>query len=273
MVGLAVSKVIAAEENAKRPRNSPRIIRQAAERRTSSKPGTGIHAQCQSPAFLIMNIEVLYEDNHLIAVYKPAGVLVQKGDTEGHDDNTLYWQVKEFIKKRDQKPGNVFLGVLHRLDRPVSGIVMFAKTSKGAARLSEQFREGTIQKIYHAVVAGRPDPARGTLRHILSKDVEIKKAQVSEEGSESILHYETVRSGPKYSLVKIILKTGRFHQIRAQLSAIGHPIIGDVKYGAPEPLPDGSLALCATELTFKTATGDEEKTVSIEVPKEWIKLL
>src|SRR3990167_3085235 len=102
-----------------------------------------------------MQIKVLYEDNHLIAVYKPAGVLVMAGDEKAHDDDTLYWQVKQFIIKRDQKPGDAFLGVLHRLDRPVSGIVLFAKTSKGAARLSEQFREWTIQKIYHAVVAGR----------------------------------------------------------------------------------------------------------------------
>ena len=237
-------------------------------------------------------MKVLYEDNHLIAVYKPTGVLVQKGDTEGHDDNTLYWQVKEFIKKRDQKPGNVFLGVLHRLDRPTSGIVLFAKTSKGAARLSEQFRNREIKKTYHAVVYGKLDLSEATLKDFMQKDSSSLKAiigplrreasgpeistELADDPSrrgvdevEAILHYQVVQSSNSYSLLKIKLETGRFHQIRAQLSAIGHPIVGDVKYGAPEQLPDHSIALCATSLKFKTATGDEEHEISIEIPKDW----
>ncbi|MEK9157604.1 MAG: RNA pseudouridine synthase [Patescibacteria group bacterium] len=215
-----------------------------------------------------MEIKVLYEDNHLIAVYKPAGVLVQKGKTEFHDDNTVYWQVKEFIKKRDNKPGEVFLGILHRLDRPVSGIVLLAKTSKGAGRLSEQFRERTIKKIYHAVVIGKPEQESATLQHTLWKDHDKKKSMVGTEGEEAILHYEIVKSNEKYSLLKIWLETGRFHQIRAQLSAIGHPIVGDVKYGATEELPNHFIMLCATELYFKTATGDEDVEVTIEIPHE-----
>jgi len=215
-----------------------------------------------------LEIKVLYEDNHLIAVYKPAGVLVQAED-DTHNDDTLYWQVKLFLKEREQKPGNVFLGVLHRLDRVVSGIVLFAKTSKGAARLSEQIREREIKKIYHAVVMGQPQPASATLQHELSKDQDSRKAAVAEEGDEAVLHYETIKTNSTHSLLKIELETGRFHQIRAQLSAIGHPIVGDRKYGAPEALPDQSIMLCATELNFKTATTDENVTIAIEVPAQW----
>lgn len=219
-----------------------------------------------------MEIKVLYEDNHLIAVYKPAGVLVQKGDQPGHDDDTLYWQVKEFIKHRDQKPGNVFLGVLHRLDRPVSGIVLFAKTSKGAARLSEQIRERDVEKIYHAIVEGIVQPPSGRLEHFLEKDTAQKKAIVGTSGDLAILEYETVKTGQQRTLLKIHLHTGRFHQIRSQLAAIGHPILGDVKYGAKE-MPGNILALCATELSFVTATGDEQRTIQIEIPDDWQRLL
>jgi 23S rRNA pseudouridine1911/1915/1917 synthase len=216
-----------------------------------------------------MDIKVLYEDNHLIAVYKPAGALVQAGEGGGHDDDTLYWQVKQFIKERDQKPGNVFLGVLHRLDRNVSGVILFAKTSKGAARLSEQIRDRLIKKIYHAVVIGIPSPASATLRHNLRKDESSKQSLIGPTGDEAVLQYETLKSNDTYSLLRIELETGRFHQIRAQLAAIGHPIVGDLKYGAPEGLPDKSLMLCATELTFTTATTDEEVKVSIEIPSSW----
>lgn len=226
-----------------------------------------------------MNIKVLYEDNHLIAVYKPAGVLVQAGEDGKHDDDTLYWQVKMFLKERDKKPGNVFLGVLHRLDRNVSGIILFAKTSKGAARLSEQIRERTIKKIYHAVVIGKPMPPSGTLEHHLTKDESSRQSIVEPEGlpeqagDEAVLHYETIKSGPENSLLRIELETGRFHQIRAQLSAVGHPILGDMKYGAPATLPDNALALCATDLNFKTATTDEDIKISIEIPPEFAEML
>ena len=226
-----------------------------------------------------MQIKVLYEDNHLIAVYKPAGVLVQAGEDGEHDDETLYWQVKMFLKERDKKPGNVFLGILHRLDRNVSGVILLAKTSKGAARLSEQIRERTIKKIYYAVVIGIMDLPKATLRNMIQKDRSSLQAIIggpgmsTEVGDEAVLRYETVKSDNGYSLLRIELETGRFHQIRAQLSAIGHPVVGDMKYGAPAVLPDKSLALCATELYFKTATTDEDIKVSIEIPPEWSKFV
>jgi 23S rRNA pseudouridine1911/1915/1917 synthase len=223
-------------------------------------------------------MKVLYEDNHLIAVYKPAGVLVQAGNPPAgggrHDDNTLYWQLKMFLKERDRKPGNVFLGVLHRLDRNVSGVILFAKTSKGAARLSEQIREREVRKIYHAVVEGHVDLEESTLIDTISKDSGAIRAIVgggisTEIGSEAILHYWRLKSNQKYSLLKIQLETGRFHQIRAQLSAIGHPIVGDVKYNASKASPDNSIMLCATELDFKTATTEEEIKISIKIPAEF----
>ena len=217
-----------------------------------------------------MHLRILYEDNHLIAVYKPAGMLVQ-GDHSG--DPTLMDEVKYFIKQRDGKPGNVFLGMLHRLDRPVSGIVLFAKTSIGAARLSEQFREHTIEKIYHALVIGEPKEKSARLVHYLKKDADKNVVYAYDrpvEGArEAVLEYEVIEGDKKCSLLKIRLETGRPHQIRAQLSAIGHPIVGDVKYGASTPLPDRSLALCATSLTFQLATKDERKTVEISIPDEW----
>ena len=216
-----------------------------------------------------MEINVLYEDNHLIAVYKPAGVLVQAGEGGEHDDDTLYWQVKQFIKERDKKPGNVFLGVLHRLDRNVAGVILFAKTSKGAARLSEQIRDRLIKKIYHAVVIGIPSQKSATLRHNLRKDESSKQSLIDPSGDEAVLHYETLKTNDTYALLRIELETGRFHQIRAQLAEIGHPIVGDLKYGAPEGLPDRSILLCATELHFTTATTDEEIKVSIEIPSHW----
>ncbi|MFH1401854.1 MAG: RluA family pseudouridine synthase [Parcubacteria group bacterium] len=215
-----------------------------------------------------MEIDVLYEDNHLIAVFKPAGVLTQ-GDKSG--DENLMDGVKKHLKEKYKKPGNVFLGLLHRLDRPVSGIILFAKTSKGASRLSEQFRNHSIVKIYHAIVLGRPSQNRGTLINYLKKDEKNKKATLSDDGGGQTaeLSYEMVTSNDKYSLLKIQLKTGKFHQIRAQLANAGFPILGDLKYGAPFALPDKSVALCANYLSFETATTDEEKEITISFPKEW----
>jgi 23S rRNA pseudouridine1911/1915/1917 synthase len=201
-------------------------------------------------------LKVLYEDNHLIAVFKPAGVLTQ-GDRTG--DASLMDEVKKYFKEKYKKPGNVFLGLLHRLDRPVCGIVLFAKTSKGASRLSEQFRNGEVEKIYHAVVIGRPKQKKGVLINYLRKD--------AGKGREAKLSYEVVRFNDKYSLLEIKPETGRFHQIRVQLSLAGFPILGDIKYGAPSPLPDRSIALCATSLSFRLATKNEIKKLSIPIPK------
>lgn len=230
-------------------------------------------------------LKILYEDNHLIAVFKPAGVLVQGDKPVGErSEPTLMDEVKEYLKAKYKKPGNVFLGLVHRLDRPVSGIILFAKTSKGAARISEQIRERKMSKIYHAVVGGELQPASGTLKHFLKKDEQRKIAIISDTPQEgfmrAVLYYKTVLAADRYSLLAIRLETGRFHQIRAQLSAVGHPIVGDKKYGAKDALLDRSIALCATELTFQTATAPtlgsdgagETKTIRINYPDNWRKL-
>lgn len=215
-----------------------------------------------------MELKVLYEDNHLIAVYKPAGILVQEDKT---GDPSLLDQVKYYLKNKYHKPGNVYLGLIHRLDRPVSGIILFAKTSKGASRLSEQFREHEVEKVYHALVVGKPKESKMTLVHYLVKDKVINKTSAHEsdtaEAQEAVLHYEVVKSNNKYSLLKIKLGTGRSHQIRAQLAAIGCPIVGDVKYGGEDT--GEQLYLMATSLKFKKATEDEGVELNLNVPEEW----
>ena len=205
-----------------------------------------------------MTLNILYEDNHIIAVYKPSGVLAQ-GDETGEE--SLLDLVKKYIKEKRKKPGNVFLGLIHRLDRPVSGIMIFAKTSKGASRLSEQFRNHEVEKTYHAVVSGKMDRKKGVIFSHLMKDEDKNKVFVRQSASrdtkESELSYEVVESNNKFSLLKVKPLTGRSHQIRAQLSSVGHPIVGDIKYGAKESLPDNSIMLSATGLIFRKATGDE----------------
>lgn len=214
-----------------------------------------------------MKIKVLYEDNHLIAAYKPSGILTQPDKSRDED---LMTAVKKYLKEKYKKSGNVFLGLVHRLDRPVSGIVLFAKTSKGASRLSKQFREGAIEKIYHAIVEGKLPINRGELVNYLGKDTEKKKA-ISGTGKRAELSYQVIKSNDKYSLLKIKLATGKFHQIRAQMSLAGFPILGDVKYGAKFPLPDRSIALCENSIAFKLATKDEIKKISISLPSNWAK--
>ncbi len=189
-------------------------------------------------------------------------------------DSSLYDQVKYYLKNKYHKPGNVFLGMLHRLDRPVCGVILFARTSKAAARLSEQFRNYSIKKIYHAFVIGHLRKKEDTLVHFLKKDqkLNITTAQLEEipESLRAELSYEVVEEFTNASLVKIKLKTGRPHQIRTQLSAIGHPIMGDIKYGAPDLLPDETgIALMSTELTFKHPTKKETITVTSDLPEKW----
>ena len=207
----------------------------------------------------IFTMKVLYEDNHLIAVFKPAGVLVQ-GDETG--DVCLMDDVKKYLKEKYKKPGNVFLGLLHRLDRPVSGIVLFAKTSKGAARLSEQIRNRTVQKVYQALVEGKFKNKSGTLVHYLWKDKEKNFVKVFDEPVDGALRAELDYEVADGNVVKIKLKTGRPHQIRAQFAHIGHPIVGDVKYGSKTKYREGEIALCATEFGFETATGGQRVVVS-----------
>ena len=217
-----------------------------------------------------MKLEILYEDNHLIAVLKPAGVLTQGDDSY---DINLFDEVKKYLKVKYKKPGNVFLGLLHRLDRNVFGIVLFAKTSKGASRLSEQFRERSVEKIYHAIVLGKPEQKKGNLINYLNKDEIKNKVLISDKkkpGFEKVeLYFETISSNDKCSLLKINLRTGKSHQIRAQLAFLGFPVLGDRKYGASFALSDKSIGLCATSIAFKLATSNETKSISIPLPKEW----
>ena len=213
-------------------------------------------------------LQVLYEDNHLIAVNKPAGFLVQ-GNISG--DLTLMDLTKDYIRKKYRKPGRVFLGLLHRLDRPVAGVVLFAKTSKGASRVSEELRSRKVIKIYWALVHGKVHPKQGTLASYLKK-VE-GRVHMTEKGDpdarEAILSYATMRFKEDKSFLEISLKTGRKHQIRAQLSAMGFPIEGDVKYGAPYPLSGKTIRLLAKSLTLNHPTRDEKITIEAPDP-DWL---
>jgi 23S rRNA pseudouridine1911/1915/1917 synthase len=208
-------------------------------------------------------LQVLYEDNHLIAVHKPGGILVQ-GDLSGK--TSLMDMVKDYIKKKYNKPGKVFLGLVHRLDWPVSGIVVFARTSKSASRLSEQWRQRSITKVYWALVLGKMPLPSGRLSSFLKKrrqrvsltDEKHKRAQ------EAVLTYRTLLVRGEVSLLEVQLHTGRKHQIRAQLAAEGCPIVGDVKYGAPDRREDGTICLQAKSLTFMHPTRPE--TIHIEAP-------
>lgn len=237
-----------------------------------------------------MSIEVLYEDNHIIAVVKPAGVLTQ-GDGSG--EKCLMDFVKDYLKEKYKKPGQVFLGLVHRLDKPVQGIVLFGKTSKGASRLSEQFRSHTIQKTYFAIVSGKPKESGGVIKEKINKIsffaegftnksdeellTEIKKATKTRTAE---LSWELIKSNEKYSLLKILPKTGRFHQIRVQLSSMGNPILGDTKYSKslivrPEAqlLQKNSIGLIASEIEFKTATENKTINLKIDLPESWNKFL
>jgi len=216
------------------------------------------------------NLKVLYEDNHLIAVYKPAGLLVQADKTK---DKCLMDYVKEYLKSKYNKPGKVFLGLLHRLDRPVAGIVLFAKTSKGAARLSEQIRNRTIKKQYTVLVSKTPDKETAKLGHHLVKNEQKNTSWAhenpQENSKEAILEYTLIsQNSDGTAKLKVDLYTGRHHQIRAQLAAIGCAIVGDTKYGSKIPYMDGrSICLCASKLVFKKAT--EEEVVELEVEPEF----
>lgn len=209
------------------------------------------------------SLEVLYEDNHLISVNKPAGMLVQ-GDRSGQV--SLMDVVKEYIRVRYQKPGNVFLGLVHRLDRPVSGVVLFARTSKAAARLTAQWKAREVRKIYWAAVEGALKPERGRLEdHIRKSGKRVRMAGEGTPGAkEAVLEYRTLARSKGVSLVEIVLVTGRKHQIRAQLSQAGCPVVGDVKYGAAGFLEDKTIRLVARSLRFRHPVGGREMTVSVD---------
>jgi 23S rRNA pseudouridine1911/1915/1917 synthase len=210
---------------------------------------------------------VLYEDNHLLVVDKPAGLLTQS-DLSGAVN--LLDICRDYLRIRYGKPGNVFIGMVHRLDRPVSGVIVFARTSKGASRLSEQFRNGTIDKRYLAVVEGKPEE-NGELFHHLARRGSITVTTGSDEpGSrDSALRYRTVETAHDTSLLEITLLTGRKHQIRAQLSAIGHPVFGDAKYGSHHSLGHDRIALMCRSITLKHPTRDDILTFTAEPPGWW----
>lgn len=208
-------------------------------------------------------LQVLYEDNHLIAVYKPGGILVQ-GDLSRK--TSLMDMVKEYIKKKYNKPGEAFLGLVHRLDWPVSGVVLFARTSKSASRLSVQWRQRSITKIYWALVHGKMPRPSGRLISYLKK--RRQKVSLTDEthkrAQEAALSYRTLFVRGEVSLLEVNLHTGRKHQIRAQLAAEGCPIVGDLKYGARGRREDGTICLLAKSLTFMHPTRPE--TIYIEAP-------
>lgn len=198
-----------------------------------------------------MASRILYEDNHVLVFNKRAGEIVQ-GDKTG--DEPLPEKLKAFIAARDSKPGRVYMGVPHRLDRPVSGAVIFAKTSKALKRLSGDFREGKTEKTYWAIVEGCPDPAEGELRSWLVRNEKQNKSYAfprQKAGSkEAVLRYRLIEPTRNYFLIEVQLLTGRHHQIRCQLSSIGCPIKGDLKYGARRSNPDGSISLHARKVAF-----------------------
>ncbi len=214
-------------------------------------------------------IVVLYEDNHLIAINKPAGSLVQ-GDETG--DTPISEWVKEYIKIRYNKPGDVYLGTIHRLDRPVSGVCLFARTSKALERMNAMFAAREVEKIYWAVLESRPEEFSGTLHHFLEKDAakNLTHAYVKNRtgnAKPAELSYEMVGEIANNYFLEVHPKTGRPHQIRAQLSKIGCPIRGDLKYGASKPLEDKSIALHARSLTFMHPVKLEQVTITADPPK------
>lgn len=196
-------------------------------------------------------LEVLYEDNHLIAINKRAGEITQ-GDSTG--DQPLPDKLKSYLKEKYHKPGNVFVGVAHRLDRPVSGVVIFAKTSKALARMNKLFREDKVEKSYHAIVEQPPHQTEGHLVHWLKKNPKQNKSYIVPKGTsgakEARLHYRTIGVSDRYTLLEVALETGRHHQIRTQLSGIGCIIKGDLKYGAKRSNPNGSISLHARQIKF-----------------------
>lgn len=215
---------------------------------------------------LLPELKVIHEDNHLLLVFKPHRLLIQ-GDQSGSP--TLFLQICEWLREKYQKPGNVFLGMVHRLDRPASGLVVFAKTSKGASRLSEQIRAKEMTKKYQLVVQGELKTSSGKCVHYLS-DPESGRSQVFEEPREDTkkaeLCYRVLGVKKGLSLIEVDLITGRRHQIRAQMAHLGFPIVGDGRYGATLFFKEGSIALVATQLGFKHPTTKE--MMLFELPDE-----
>ena len=214
-------------------------------------------------------MKVLYEDNHIIIINKAAGEIVQ-GDKTG--DKSLCDTMKAYIKEKYAKPGNVFIGLPHRLDRPVSGIVVFAKTSKALERLNRMFSEGSVKKIYWALTKGIPVPAEAEIDSWILRNEKMNKSfsyPKEVKGSKrAILHYRLAAASQNYNLIEVELKTGRHHQIRCQLSSIGCPIKGDLKYGAQRSNPDGSISLHARYIEFIHPVSKELIAVTAPLPDD-----
>ena len=215
-------------------------------------------------------MKILYEDNHLIAVRKRVGDIVQ-GDKTG--DVPLSDMVKNFLKDKYQKPGNVYLGVVHRLDRPVSGVVLFAKTSKALPRLNKMFAEHKgVKKTYLAIVANKPSQPQGTLTHWLTRNEKQNTARAYDRevpgSKKAVLDYRLLAQSEHYFLLEIELHTGRHHQIRCQLSKMGCPIRGDLKYGAPRSNPDGGISLHAWRLELGHPVSHQNIVIEAPLPEE-----
>ena len=217
------------------------------------------------------DLEVLFEDNHLIIINKKSGDIVQ-GDKTG--DKPLSDVVKEYIKDKYNKPGNVFLGVVHRLDRPTTGVIVFARTSKALERFNKMLRDKTVHKTYWAVVKNKPLKENDTLIGFLRKNPKNNKStsysSEIENSKKAILHYKVIKSLNNYHLLEVDLETGRHHQIRCQLSAIGSPIKGDLKYGFDRSNKDASIHLHARKIDFIHPVTNEKITVTAPTPKEVI---
>ena len=218
---------------------------------------------------LITEDRILYEDNHIIVVNKLCGEIVQ-GDKTG--DRTLGEDVKQFIAQRDKKPGNVFLGVTHRIDRPTSGSVIFAKTSKGLSRMNELFRTGGINKVYWALVEKAPPKKIASLTSWVFRDRKRNRSfswkEPGEGRQEARMNYKLLASEDRYHLVEVELLTGRHHQIRCQLAALGSPIKGDLKYGARGSNPGGGISLHARKISFVHPVKKKKLTITAPTPSE-----
>jgi len=210
---------------------------------------------------------VVYEDNHIIVVNKTASEIVQ-GDKTG--DTPLSETVKQYLKEKYNKPGNVFLGVTHRLDRPVSGLVVFAKTSKALSRLNDMFRNGEVKKTYWAIVRNRPQELEGELTNWLVRNEKQNKSYAYDkevkDSKKAVLCYKTIGHSQYYHLLEVDLKTGRHHQLRCQLATMGCPIKGDLKYGSPRSNPDGSICLHARRIAFVHPVSKESIEIEAPVP-------
>jgi 23S rRNA pseudouridine1911/1915/1917 synthase len=211
---------------------------------------------------------VLYEDNHVLGVVKPGGLLIQ-GDQTG--DVTALQLAKDYLKEKYKKPGNVFLGLVHRLDRPVSGVAVFARTSKAASRLAREFHDRRVEKYYLAVVLGKVETDEGEIESFIERAH--RRSRLAEKPSararEAALNYRVLGRRETITLLEIRPRTGRHHQIRLQLASEGYPVVGDLKYGARDPLPDKTLALHAARLSFKHPVKEEMVRLAASPPENY----